>query len=248
MISLTKFGIERGFGGQCCGDSPLAAEEKIHCGVLLGKSLRRARESEAFECVHEAMELLVVEQATDFFVMIEEVGANGEELIALGHVDAGSDDDFFGGDVEVEAAARSFFKSVAGPPGGHVAFVGALVRGEAGIAVDAHHALLRGAHVRGREIGHGGGDLLDNFEHGLLEFAFEDWLTGFEPLAAIVVGQTAKKLKGFRSEVRVRRRRRSWLAIRLCGAFGGGSGAGGLAGCALRGCHWLDFKRELRSK
>ncbi len=110
MISPTKFGLSAASAGSVVGDSPLAAEEKIHRRVLLGKALRWSRESEALECVHEAMQLLVVEEATDFFVMMEEVGANGEELIALGHVYAGSDNDFLCGDVEVEAATPMFFQ------------------------------------------------------------------------------------------------------------------------------------------
>jgi len=162
-------GVESCLGRQFRDDGPLAAFEQVRRWVVFGEAFGRAGEEFAVVELEEAAEIFVGQELAEFIVMVEEEGANGHELFAFGHVDAGSDDEFGSGEVEIEAAAGGFFEAVAGPPGGYASFVGGLVVGEAGVAIDAHHALLRGADVAGGEIGHGVGDGFDDLEHGSFE-------------------------------------------------------------------------------
>ena len=82
----------------------------------------------------------------------DEMAAEGEELVAVGHEDAGGEDDLGGVELEVEAGAGGLGHAGVRPPGGDVGLVGALVGGEADVAVDAEHGLLRGADVVGGDV------------------------------------------------------------------------------------------------
>ena len=193
------------FGGQGGGDAPLAAEDEIDGGVVGEEAFGGPGEGLAVDGLEEAFEARLSEEAAELDVAggagSGEVAADGEELLALGHVDACGDGDGGGADVEVEATARGLFESGAGPPGGGVDLVGALVRGEADVAVDAHQDFLGWADVVGREAEHGGVDLGDDGEHGCFELVLEDVTAGFEPGAVVVALEPREELEGGRVEV-----------------------------------------------
>ncbi len=192
-------------GGEGGGDAPLAAEEEVDGWVVGKEALGRAGEGLAVDGLHELAEAGSGEETAKLGVAagagVGEVAADGEELVSLRHVDPGGDGDLGGVDVEVEAAAGGFFEAGAGPPGGGVRLVRALVAGEADITVDAHERLLRGADVLGGEGEHGFVDLGDDGEHGLLELALEDVAAGFEPEAVVVAFEAAKEAEGGGGEV-----------------------------------------------
>jgi len=198
---LDERGFERGFGREFRDDGPLAAFEQVHRTMFFGEALGRPGEEFAVVQFEKLAEFFIVEQLAEFAVMVEQEGANGKELFALGHIHAGGDDEFGRGEVEEEAAPGGFFKAVAGPPGGDLVFVGGLVVREAGVAVDPHHALRRGADVIGGEGGHGVGDGLDDHEHGSFKGGLEERLARVEPVAAVVALQGAKEFQRVLSEV-----------------------------------------------
>ncbi len=121
------------------------------------------------------------------------MAADGEELFALWHVDAGGDGDFGGVEGEVEASAGGFFEPVAGPPGGHAGFVGRLVGAEADVAVDAHHGFLRWADVLGGEVEHGFVDGGEEGEHGGFEGGLVEGLARLEPFAVVIALEAAEE-------------------------------------------------------
>lgn len=135
-------------------------------------------------------------------MMLGHPAAQREELIALGHVDAGGEETLFGADVEIKAAAGSLLHAAARPPGGEMRFVGALVGRKPDIAVDAHHGFVRGAHVIGRVLHHRLRNLVDKSEHGGFELALVDWFARIEPVAVVVAREAAKEGHGGRREVR----------------------------------------------
>lgn len=133
--------------------------------------------------------------------MLGEMTAEGEELFALGHVGAGGDDELGAGEVEVEACAGGFLEAIAGPPGGDVVLVGALVGAEAGVAVDAHHDLGGRADVLGGEVEHGVVEACDEGEHGFFEVAFEVGFALVEPVAVVVAFEGAEEFEGCEGEM-----------------------------------------------
>ena len=138
---------------------------------------------------------------TELVVVLGEVTAEGEKLFAIGHVNAGGDNEFRTGEVEVEAGTRGFGEAFAGPPRGDVVFVGALVCAEAGVAVDAHHDLVGWADVLGGEAEHGFIEAGDEGEHWVLEVALEEGLALVEPVAVVVAFEGAEKFQGGGGEV-----------------------------------------------
>lgn len=191
-----------GFGREVRGDSPLAADEEVHGGRVGWETLGRAGELLAVELAHEGAEFFGGEEAAHLFVVQLEVSADGEKLFALGHVDAGGDDDLVGPDVEVEAPAGGLLEPGAGPPCPLMRLVGALVGGEADVAVDAEGGLLRGLHIVGGEAQHGLVDGGDNGEGGGLDLLLVDGLSRVEPVAVVVALESAKELQGFGRVVR----------------------------------------------
>ena len=175
-------------------------EEEIGGGRVGREAAGRAGEGGGFQFVHGGAEFLVREQGAELGVVGGDVAAEGEELLARGHVDAGGDGDIFGADVEVEAGAGGF-RGPRGPPGGDVGLVRALVGGETRVAVDAHHGLVRRADVVGREVFEGVVDLFDEGEHGSFELALVDGLARIEPEAVVMAGERAEEFEGFGSEV-----------------------------------------------
>ena len=128
--------------------------------------------------------------------------AEGEELLALRHVDASGKHDLLRADLQIEAAAGGLLHAAPRPPGGEVGFVGELVFAEADVTIDAHGDLVRWADVFGCEVFEGGVDLVDESEHGCLERALVDFAAGFEPFAVVVAGEAAEELEGLGREVR----------------------------------------------
>lgn len=133
-----------------------------------------------------------------------DVAANGEQLFALGHVDAGSDGDLFAGEVEVEAAAGGLFQSSPCPPDALMDLIGALVGAEANVAIDAHHGFLRRLDVFGSEAEHGFVDRSDESDGRGFELALVDGLAIVEPVTGVVALEAAKKLDGLGVVVRSR--------------------------------------------
>ena len=128
--------------------------------------------------------------------------AEGEQLFAFGHVDAGGDHDLLRADLKVEAGARGFFHAAAGPPGREVGFVRELVFAEADVAIDAHGDLVGRADVLGREGFEGEVDLVDESEHGGFERVLEGVAARFKPVAVVVSGEAAEEFEGVWREVR----------------------------------------------
>jgi hypothetical protein len=169
---------EGGLGGglrwKRSGDSPLTLEEQVLCGencvVGGGEASGRPGEAMAFELGHGCAELFGGKQAAQLGVAREQGAADGEELFGGGHVASGGDGELGGGEVEVEAGARGLLHPGARPPGGDLRLVrpgrGVASGVETGVAVDAHHRLVRRTDVLGREVCQGVVDLFDEGEHG----------------------------------------------------------------------------------
>lgn len=88
-----------------------------------------------------------------------------------------------------------------GPPGGDVRLVGALVVGEACVAIDAKEGFFGGADELRREVEHGLGHRADHREHGLFEFGLEDRFARGKPLAVVVADEVAEEFDGFRTKI-----------------------------------------------
>jgi PadR family transcriptional regulator PadR len=188
--------VEDGRGGEGGGESPAGGQEEVEGGMAGGEAFGGAGEGVAGVGGEEAIESWGAEEAAEGGVTFKQAGAEGAQLGGGGHVEAGGDVDLGGGEVEVVAGTGGPGHAGAGPPGGEVGFVGALVRGEAGIAVDAEQGLLGRADVGGGEAGHGEGDLADEGEHGGFQLLLEEFAAGFEPLAAVVAGEAAEEAQG----------------------------------------------------
>ncbi len=80
--------------------------------------------------------------------------------------------------------------------------IGSLVRGEAGVTVDAHHDLIGFADVLRGEGEHGLVEAGDEGEHGCFEVALEDRFALAEPTAVVVAFEGAEELEGGGGEVR----------------------------------------------
>ena len=65
---------------------------------------------------------------------------------------------------------------------------------EAGVAVDAHHGLVRRVDVVGGEVDQGVVDLVDEGEHGSFQLALVDGLARIEPGAVVVALEAAEEL------------------------------------------------------
>lgn len=182
-------------------DTPLAAADEVDGGIVGAEAFGRAAERQAFEGLQEGFEFFAGEDLAELGVVVDEVAADGEELLALGHVDAGGDDDFVGADVEVEASAGGLFEAGAGPPCSLVRFVRAFVGAEARVAVDAEECLLRRAYVFGGEGEHGLVDLGDEREHGSFDLALVGGLAIVEPGAVVVALEAAEELDRFGGKV-----------------------------------------------
>ena len=202
--------MEGGSGGELSGEvdaeAPLAAADEVVGGVFLAEALGWAGEGEALGGFplggEELSESGGAGEFTELLVVLGEVATEGEKLIALWHVDAGGDDELGAGEVEVEAGAGGFWEAFAGPPGGDVVLIGALVRAEAGVAVDAHHDVGGWADVLGGEAEHGFAEAGDEGEHGFFEVALEDGFALVEPVAVVVAFEGAEELEGVEREVR----------------------------------------------
>ncbi len=208
--AVDDFADECGSKGLLCGegggDAPLAAEDEIDGGIVGEEAFGGAGKRLAVGGLHALEQARRGEELSELGMAasagVGEVPAYGEELIALGHVDAGGDGDFGRVNVEVEAGPGGFLETISGPPGSGVSFVGALVFGEADVAVDAHHDLLRWPDVFGGEGEHGLANLADDGEHGGFELAFIGGATLLEPGAVIVALEPAKEGEGGFGEVR----------------------------------------------
>ncbi len=102
-----RFGGE--FGGEAGAEAPLAAADEVVGGVFLAEALGGAGEGETLGGFPLGGEELTKFGGTGELaeppVVFGEVTAEGEELFALGHVDAGGDDELGAGEMEVEAGA-----------------------------------------------------------------------------------------------------------------------------------------------
>jgi hypothetical protein len=191
---LGEGGLEGAIEGESGGGAPLAVEEEVEGGVVGGEAFGGSGELEAIELGEGGAELFGGDDAAVVFVVVEEVAADGEELLALGHVDARGDGEGFAVDLEVVAAAGGLLEALAGPPGGDVVLVGALVVREADVAVDAHGDLLRRADVVRGEVEEVLIDLGDEGEHGGFELALVEGLALVEPGAVVVALEGAEEL------------------------------------------------------
>jgi len=186
--------VHRGEDG---GDAPLALQDEVESGILRKESLGGAGEGLAVDRLHDFGKAGAGDKAAKLVMTgcsgSREVAADSQELVTFGHVAASGDGDLGGVDVEVEAGSGGFFEAGARPPGSGVDFVGALVLGEADIAVDAHQGLLRGPDVLGSEGEQGLVDLSKDGEHGRLQFPFKDVAPSFKPGAVVVALEAAEK-------------------------------------------------------
>jgi hypothetical protein len=195
-------GIERGVGGEDCVNAPTLGADEFVCGIVVGEALGHACEGVALaECegVGAGFQELL-EGGAIGLVMFAHPAAEGEQLFALGHVDAGGDHDFLRADLEVEASAGGLLHAAARPPGGEVGFVGQLIFAEADVAIDAHGDFVGRTDVVGGEVDHAGVDFVDEGEHGGFDGALVEGAAGLEPVAVVVAGEAAEELEGFGGE------------------------------------------------
>ncbi len=197
-------GAGRGLSGERRADAPLAREDEVlrgeNVGVgggeAAGQSGERRGGAFRFKRGHMGEKFFVGEDSAEFSVVLDDVAADGQQLLRRGHVAAGGDEEFGGGEVEVEAGTGGLLHAGAGEPGGDLGLVGAggLVAGgvEAGVAIDAHHGLVGRPDVFAGDGGEGVVDLLDEGEHGVAELALEDGPARVEPGAVVVAGEAAE--------------------------------------------------------
>jgi hypothetical protein len=202
--SREEVGSQGEVGGQGDGDAPLTVEEEIKGGddggVVRGEALGGAGEGASVEVGEEGAEFFVGEEAAELGVVSDDVAAEGEELVAVGHEDAGGEDDLGGVELEVEAGAGGLGHAGVRPPGGDVGLVRALVGGEANVAVDAEHGLVRGTDMGGGDVEEVVVEAVDEGEQRGLERALVDGLAGVEPVAGVVLLEAAEELEGFGGE------------------------------------------------
>lgn len=134
-----------------------------------------------------------------------DVTADGEELFAFRHVNAGGNDELLGSHMKVEAAPGGLFESAARPPRPLVAFVGPFVRREANIAIDAHRDLLRRLNVVRCKAKHGFVDSVDKGMRRSLHLALVDRFSGVEPFTVVIALEAAHEFESFRRVMRCNR-------------------------------------------
>lgn len=201
LFDLAKeIGAERIFSGEVRGDAPLTPPDPLDGGVIGWEAFGRTREGHGIVHGEGAKESTAGDKTFPLGVVLEEVTADGEELILFGHVDAGSDDELGIADMQVVAAAGGFDERAVGPPRALMGFVGLFVGGETRVAVNAEERFGSGTDVVGRVVEHAVVELLDEGEHGKLHGLLVDGAALFEPLAAIIAFEAAEEAKGFRSE------------------------------------------------
>lgn len=255
-----QVGLERGFRREGGGDAPLAPADEFCGGVVGGEAFGVAGEGVGVVQGEAAAEAAVFEEGAELLVVVEEMAADGEELVFGGHVEAGGEDELCAAEVEVESGAGGFLHSGAAPPCGDVLLVGGLVGGEADIAIDAQHDAVGRADVMRGVVGHGGGDGLDEGEHGGFDFALVNGAAGLEPLAAIVTAEAAEEAQCFIVEMgdgvigvsglRVSRGHRIIITVPCCdlvraGLQGVHKRANGLPGRVARGADGAVMKQYL---
>lgn len=194
--------VERGLGGEGGGDAPLSPAEVLVGGVVGGEAFGFAGEGIGVVEGESTPETAVFDEGLELLVMSEEVAADGEELFWGWHVESGGEDELGSAEVQVITCAGGFGHAGASPPCGDVLLVGGFVGGEADVAIDAEQDAVGGADVGGGVVGHGGGDGLDECEHGGFDFALEDGAAGLEPLAAVVASESPEEAERFLMEVR----------------------------------------------
>jgi len=183
------------------GDAPAALEEEVEGegdgGIGGGReAFRGPGERVPIFDGEDVAESAGGEQAAVGGVVIDEIAADGKELVGGGHEDARGNGDLGGVETEVEACAGGLGHAGPAPPGGEVGFVGELVGAEAGVAKDAEHDFMRRADELRGEVGEGVVDLFDEVEHGGFELLFVEGLALVEPLAVVVLLETAEELQG----------------------------------------------------
>jgi hypothetical protein len=199
MISEASLGLSASSAGSVAWTPQLVARTSSSAGSSLAKPLGlRVDVCEACCLVGEQL----LDGGAVGGVVFAHPAAEGEELIALRHVDACGDQDGRGADLQIEAAAGGLFHAAARPPGRKMGLVGQLVFAEACVAVDAHDDFISRADVIGGEALQGGVDLVDECEDRGAEAALIDVATGFEPLAVVVAFEAAEELEGVGGEVR----------------------------------------------
>lgn len=203
---LEEGGLSGVLSGEPGADTPLAATDEVVSRVFLAEALGRPGERETFGSFpldgERTAEPGGAGERAELPVVLGEVATDGEELLALGHVDTGGDDELGAGEVEVEAGSGGLVEAFARPPGGDVVFVGALVRTEAGVAIDAHHGLRGRPDMLGGEAEHGFVELGDEGQQWLFAVALEEGFALVEPVAIVVALEGAKKFEGGGGEVR----------------------------------------------
>src|ERR1700761_1283909 len=170
--------------------------------MLLRKTLGSTRERVARPYIEDAFQLAIVQQLAHFVMVIEQILADRAQLLPLRHVHTSGNDYLVRTHVEVVAAPGGLLQAVSRPPGGYMAFIGALVRRKPDVAVNPHHALLCRPQVCWSKVLHPLVDAFDDREHRLFEFALEDWLSRLEPFPAGVPLPVGQKLQSLGTKVR----------------------------------------------
>ena len=193
------------FGGKTGAQAPLAAADEVVGGVVFAEALGGTGEGEALGGFplwgEEASKFGGLGEGAELLVVLGEVAAESEELFALGHVNAGGDDELGAGEVQVEASAGGLLETFASPPSGDVVLVRSLVRAEAGVAVDAHHDLGGRADVLGGEGEHLFVEAGDEGEHGCFEVALKEGFALVEPVAIVIAFEGSEEFDGCGREV-----------------------------------------------
>ncbi len=170
--------------------------------MVLREPFWRASQAQTVEFPHDALKPARFEEFSVLFVIVQQVGADGQQLFPLRHVHACGDDEFFAGQVEVKAAAGFLLQSLPGKPCRYVFFVWSLVRRKTGVAVDAEHAFVGGSNVLGCEVHQFPIYFFNQREHGRFQFPLVNRFACVEPLALVIPRETAQELDRFRGEVR----------------------------------------------
>ncbi len=123
---------------------------------------------------------------------------------AVGMPDAGADEDLAGLEVEVEARGVGVLARLVAELDAGVGLVGALVLGEAHVAVDAEERAADRPRIGvevGADLGQARPEIADELLRRMAQLLLVALLVGLEPLAVVVGLEVAQELEELRAEV-----------------------------------------------
>src|SRR5262249_3018463 len=117
------------------------------------KAGRHARELLTLYCSDHSAQSRVAQQPFQFVILLVKHAANGRQFFPFWRIHSTEDQKLLRGEMEIEGRTVIFGSVLQRKDCGDVCLIRSLVMGEAGVAVDPKHRLLRWSDIVGSERG-----------------------------------------------------------------------------------------------